>query len=504
MKKIREATTILFIFGLTLLSACAISAPDAAVPADLNQQLLTLGIDPYVTPTPQVQEEAISAATQPALPVNCPLPYSETESIRPEFNLYIYLGVEEHAGYVDQRIIYPNRTGRALDELLMVVEPNWTPGVFSLSALQLAGEQVYDYRLEGGTLHLPLETPLPDGCALDLRLEYHLALPEQPGIFGYTEDQLVLTNWYPFVPPYDSEHGWVVHDPGLYGEHLVYPAADFSVTLELANSPDNVLVAAAAPAEQEGNRYQYTLDGARTFSLAVLSGYSVQGHQLNGIDISVYSKRATLREVEAAMNTAIAALQVFGRVFGPYPFQSLTIAQLEMYDGMEYDGIFFLGEEVFETYNWGPRNMLVFLVAHETSHSWWFSQVANDQALEPWLDEALATYCEVLFYELVYPEDVEWWWEFRVAEYEPVGYVDASIYTYDIYEAYRQAVYLRGVEFFQALREEMGDEDFFAFLRMYLERGRYQLMTTEDFFALLEGEFSVEVDGLRQEFFGEW
>jgi aminopeptidase N len=206
--------------------------------------------------------------------------------------------------------------------------------------------------------------------------------------------------------------------------------------------------------------------------------------------------------VEASLSTAVAALQVYERIFGPYPFESLTITQIEMYDGMEYDGIFFLGEEVFDTYNWSGRNMLVFLTVHEISHNWWFSQVGSDQALEPWLDEALATYCEVLFFELVYPELVDWWWEFRVKEYEPEGDVDASIYTYADYESYRRAVYLRGVQFLQALREQIGDEAFFAFLRMYLEQGRYRVMTAEDFFTLLEAEFSVEVGELREEYFG--
>jgi hypothetical protein len=432
----------------------------------------------------------------------CPEPFRQAETPRTIYDLYLYLGIEEHAAYVEEHIVFPNTTGEDLDELLLVVQPNWNAGVFSVSAIQLAGGQVGEYQLDGGILRLALATPLPDGCELSLRLEYHLDLPERAGVFGYTEDQLVLTDWFPFIPPYVLGQAWLVHHPGQYGEHLVYPAADFSVTVELANSPENVMIAAPAPADVEGNRYHYALAGARTFSLAVLNAYSLQTQQFNGIQVSVYSKRATLREVESAMGTALASLQIFERVFGPYPFQSLAIVQIEMYDGMEYDGIFFLSEEVFGTFNWGPGNMLVHMVAHETSHNWWFSQVANDQAMEPWLDEALATYCELLFYEVAYPNYVDWWWVFRIEQYEPQGFVDVSIYTHTNYEAYRQAVYLQGVRFLHSLRERMGDEAFFAFLRMYLEQGRYRVMTGEDFFALLEDQFSVEVDDLLAEYFG--
>ena len=37
------------------------------------------------------------------------------------------------------------------------------------------------------------------------------------------------------------------------------------------------------------------------------------------------------------------------------------------------------------------------LAAHETGHQWWFERVASDEAKEPWLDEALTTYSELVF-----------------------------------------------------------------------------------------------------------
>ena len=35
-----------------------------------------------------------------------------------------------------------------------------------------------------------------------------------------------------------------------------------------------------------------------------------------------------------------------------------------------------------------PINYLVIIAAHETAHAWWFDAVANDQGIEPWLDDA--------------------------------------------------------------------------------------------------------------------
>ena len=487
---------------MLLSGGCARPLAEIAAPTDLDQQLETLGVEPYISPTPAPPVPTPQTEINPTLPPPCPAPYLEAENQRPAYNLSAYLGIKQHAAYVEEVIVYPNLTGEQLDEIWLVVDPNWQQGVFSLSALSLTGMQIDSFTLSEGKLSLPLDTPLPEGCTLELSLSYHLDIPEQAGVFGYTEDQLVLTNWFPFIPPFRSGSGWVVHPPGEYGEHLVYQSADFYVSLEIADPPENVLIAAPAPAKEQGGQYQYQLDGARTFSMAVLTDYSLAKKKFHGIEISVYSRRATIREVEAALGAAEAALQVFEGLYGPYSLESLTITQLEMYDGMEYDGIFFLGEDVFKTYNWSSGNMLVFLVVHETAHNWWFSQVGSDQAVEPWLDEALATYSEVLFYELAYPELVDWWWKFRVAEYDPAGMVDASIYDYGLYEDYRRAVYLRGVEFIQSLREQLGDEAFFTFLRRYLEQGRYQVMTADDFFGLLEDEFGSEVFDLQGEYFG--
>ena len=38
-----------------------------------------------------------------------------------------------------------------------------------------------------------------------------------------------------------------------------------------------------------------------------------------------------------------------------------------------------------------------YVVHHETAHQWFYSLVGNDQALDPWLDEALATWAQAVF-----------------------------------------------------------------------------------------------------------
>jgi aminopeptidase N len=120
--------------------------------------------------------------------------------------------------------------------------------------------------------------------------------------------------------------------------------------------------------------------------------------------------------------------------------------------------------------------------------------------MEPWLDEALATYSERLFYERNYPE-VTAWQVFRIDAYNPVGWVDTDIYYGVDFRTYANAVFLRGAQFLQALRGRMGDEAFFAFLKDYATQMAGKLATSTDYFRILRQHSSVDISDLISEFF---
>ena len=146
-----------------------------------------------------------------------------------------------------------------------------------------------------------------------------------------------------------------------------------------------------------------------------------------------------------------------------------------------------------------PQNYLTALAAHETMHQQWYGLVGNDQALELWLDEALCTYSELLFYEAVYPELVDWWWTFRVNRFQPSGWVDSTIYEHSAFRPYVNAVYLRGAQFVQAAREQVGDEVILAMLSDYAIRFSKRQASAEDFSRLLRA--AGVPDSLFQGFF---
>jgi hypothetical protein len=498
---------LVFIIGIFISTGCRPGTADQPVPqgpGHLNTPVLpntpALPKTPATTTPSPPAPETNAAAVQP----DCQAPYASATTDRPRYQLDATLNITEQKVSVQQMITYPNLSGDWLGTLKLVVDPNWIENVFTLSEVKISKTPHQNSLLSGGYLTIALDTPLPPSCAIQINLKYTLDLPAQTGLFGYTSDQIMLTNWYPFIPPYHPDWHWQTNNPAAFGEHQVYPLADFEVHVDLQEKGKDSLIAAPAPAVPDGARTSYTLENARTFSLAILPDHTRVSRTINGTTLNVYTLVAEEDTAQAALDILAESVATYENLFGPYPFENLTAAEINMDDGMEYDGIFFVGRGIFSTYDQTRQNIFTLLLAHETAHNWWFSQVGSDQAIDPWLDEALATYCELLYLESNSPELVEWWWEFRVNLYAPFGPVNVSIYDYYEYEAYRQAVYLRGALFLQAVRQQIGEKDFQAFLRQYYAAGHGQVATTSLFFETLQKISPGKVDSTRHIFFGDW
>lgn len=421
---------------------------------------------------------------------------------RTQYALSAQLNYEWHHLTVSQTVTYVNQTRESLSELLFVVEPNRQPGVLDLNDMSWANGQTIDgYTFEGARLHVPLPDPLASGMSISLSLSYELNLPAQSGPFGYTSRQTNLGDWYPFVPPYRAGQGWLVHEPAVIGEHLVYDVADYWVDLSLASPRTDLTIAASAPAEIDGDWYRYRLDAARSFAWSASSEYQILSATVGFVNIVSYVFPEHLTAGEAALRTTADAVALYAGLFGPYPHTSLVAVEAEFPDGREYDGLYFLGQEYYATYAGNPQGYLTTIVAHETSHQWWYGLVGNDQATEPWLDEALAIYSELLFYEIIYPDLIDWWWEFRVTRFNPAGQVSSTIYDHDGFRPYVNAVYLRGARFMDELRNLIGDEAFYAFLRDYARQSTYSQVTAEDFFTILAEHSSADLSMLKSVYF---
>ena len=92
------------------------------------------------------------------------------------------------------------------------------------------------------------------------------------------------------------------------------------------------------------------------------------------------------------------AVQTFEEEFGEYPYRELDIVAVPVLaGGIEFPGIFNVANEYYTQ----PGGFFETIVVHETAHQWFFGLVGNNQLTEPWLDEALAQYATLRYYDAV-------------------------------------------------------------------------------------------------------
>lgn len=476
-----------------------------------------------VPSSPPVPSAAVTSAspssmapTEKPAPTLTPAP-SPTPTPQPKltsaYDLQAVLDYGAHTLQVSETIRYANKTGETLGELVLMVDPMYYPGAFQLNSLTWEDEQpIADPDIETGKITIALRQPLQAGEVVTLLLDYQINLPSpvvaptlRPIPFGYTERQTNLVDWYPFVAPYIPGQGWLAHPAGYYGEHLAYETADFNVSIRFSEPNPNLVIAASAPATQDGEWFRYSHPAARNFAWSVSPYYQVVTTQVGNVDIASYAFAGQEAANQAVLQTTAESVGLFNQIFGPYPRPLLTVVEADFLDGMEYDGLYFLSKGFYNLYTGTPAEYLVAIAAHETAHQWWYALVGNDQALEPWLDEALSTYSERLYYENLHPEGLDWWWDYRVNYYQPRGWVNDSIYNphgeTEAYRAYREAVYLNGAVFLEELRQLIGDQAFFTFIKDYLQQYSIKLSTAESFFSLLSQHTPADLTMLKSKYF---
>jgi hypothetical protein len=504
--------------ALAIGAACTVPAvetapPEAAVEVNEIAAIVTATLETAPLETAPPIEEAtqeVLAPTASETP-SAPAATEQPAASRPRYYLKAAFNYGTGQVEVQQAVEYTHNSADSVSELVMLVEMNRYVGAFGLERLAwVDGTLVTDFRLQNNRLSIPLRQPLSQGETAAFELAYTLSLPPipepsdeyKPIPFGYTQRQANLVDWYAFFPPYTPEAGWLAHEAWFFGEHQVYAAADFEVEITVAGWAEPLILAASAqPEQQNGDTYRYRMEAARSFVISVSPYYQVYTQQVGGTTVYSYGLPYYEAGAQAALQYTAEALELYNRLFGEYARPSLSVVVADFLDGMEYDGLYFLSRGFYNLYDGTAAGYLTAIAVHETAHQWWYGQVGNDQAYEPWLDEALCTYSERLYYEFIRPELADWWWAFRVDLYEPQGAVNGAVYDYTGFRPYRDAVYLRGAQFLEEVRRAVGDEAFFGFLRAYVGQYTNGLATGQDFFSLL-GEFSeADLSGLRQNYF---
>ena len=128
------------------------------------------------------------------------------------------------------------------------------------------------------------------------------------------------------------------------------------------------------------------------------------------------------------------------------------------------------------------RANLRYLIAHETAHQWFYGIVGNDQAREPFTDEAAADFM------------ARYVTGTKRASRCSTGRLDRDIYHYSA-ACYYERVYIQGGNLLDTARKRMGSAAFWAAMRRYVDDHRFGLSTTKTLLQALDDGTPKDLGG---------
>lgn len=342
----------------------------------------------------------------------------------------------------------------------------------STGPVELDGSPV-DSEHRGAELIIRPTSPLPGGSTHHLALTWTVEPQSFESLVGFE------IGWFP------TELGsYALDEPD--GLHHWMPANDhptdkatWQITIDVPAGVGGVANGALTAHQQLDGRERWTWtidDPISTYLVLVATGdYElVDGVSPAGVPLShaVLRRAAGDAQVTRALGGTGEMVDYLASVFGPYPFASygLVIADSDPQLAMETQT-----RSLFSMHGVLDDGVLV----HELAHQWFGDSVTLGSWTDTWLNEGFATYAEWLWNEERGGPSTRQQAEAFLGTpwgsppgQPPVGAMFAS------------SVYYGGAVTLEALRAEVGDQQFFDILRRWAASRRHSTGTTAAFEAL--------------------
>ena len=210
----------------------------------------------------------------------------------------------------------------------------------------------------------------------------------------------------------------------------------------------------------------------------------VRGERADGLPWRAVVSRgltdAQGREAMDLMKRTPELLSALEEDLGDYPFSSVggLTTSLEVYFALE--------NQTMPTYPYlGNGGYAALIVVHELAHQWFGDDVAIERWRDIWLNEGAATFMEKRYKETHGGEAAAQWLACRY-ENESGSFWNLAIGDPGPDAIFDRPVYDRGAMLLQALRNRIGETDFWTLLRTWLDEHSGGNGSTADFRALAD------------------
>jgi hypothetical protein len=240
-----------------------------------------------------------------------------------------------------------------------------------------------------------------------------------------------------------------------------------SQKLVFATSGDRLSVSA------DGLTQVFAATDVRDFTVTAATDYRTKSRVVRDSVVRVYYRPGA--PGAAMLDAAADAFDALERRLGSYPHRTFRVAQSAGAYGMESPGLVWIPTGV-------AAANLRYLAAHETAHQWFYGIVGNDQAKEPFADEAAADFAARSVLGL------------RRGSRCAKATLDRTIYSYSA-ACYYEKVYIQGGNLLDDARRAMGSTAFWAALRGYVAANSGRISTTRTLLDALDAGTPLDLRG---------
>jgi aminopeptidase N len=362
---------------------------------------------------------------------------------------------------VDATLTIRNTSGGSIDR----VELNTIAarlGSIRLDPVTVDGVAVKATRSDQ-TIVVPLGGILPDGGTTVVRVRFgadlRTNLSGSNWLFAKANGIADLYRWLPWVSRKTA------FDRPNHGDPFVTPSSRLVrvkvVTdrkLVLATTGDRTAVS------PDGLTQTFVARNVRDFTVTAATDYRTTSRTVGDTIVRVFYRPGA--PASAILDAAADAFAAIEARLGPYPYPVFKVVQSAGAYGMESPGLIWIPTGV-------ARSNLRYLAAHETAHQWFYGVVGNDQARQPFTDEAAADFMARFVTGT------------KRASRCPTGLLDRTIYE-STTRCYYEKIYIQGGNLLDAARKAMGSTAFWAALKGYVADHRFGLSDTKTLLQALD------------------
>jgi len=441
-----------------------------------------------------------------------------------------------------EKVTFVNRQPRSTNYTIFFLYPN-DPGLtksekqyMNVSNIVVDGA-VGQIDQKGPYLRIDLGRELQKGKSVLIEFDFDATVPEQKqspdlfseamdelkrmmdpktesetdyGVFSSNKDIINLGLWYPILSKYDAD-GWDEEKYSGIGDVSFFDPADFQVSIT-APADYRVVTTGAErrrSALQDG-KILHVVEApmVRDFEVELGRSFAESMRLKNGTTIrSLYLSQNGISGA-SALNSAVQAFEYYSQIFGSYPYTELDIVEAPLSGGaggVEFPGLVTISSMLYGNDQQKPDDdpirqmlskspvfdqILEFVVAHEVAHQWWNAVVGSNSKKHPFIDEAMANYSAVVYFEHFHgrkaaEQQMAMQMKLNYQMHRMLGGEDKPVLlpasSFQGALEYAAIVYGKGALFFDHLRSLMGDAAFFSAWKTYYDAYWFRTAGPEGF-----------------------